>query len=261
MNYGKNEVKKRVARYSLILETNDDKEYFYDFDLGTFVRMDEKTKPSKETLEKIDFFTANYDSQEQLLECYDIESPKRLKITYQFNGEKKLAPVFDNPEWAELAKNYKGDPIDFRDYNNLYIVEEVYNQILRLNEYGTSDFGNFVRSRCNISIKTNSLIQMMVTHERATRNRFKYLSGNQDLEKQSAISEIYRIDKDAFKQDFRKRMSYYRELRSVYLNYCRIYKNNGLVKSIIEEKEKEATVNKEKKLVKEPQYKQISMFD
>ena len=257
MNNGKNNDKKRVARYSLILETNDNKEYYYDFDLGTFVRMDEKSKPTKATIEKIDFFTANYDSQEQLLECYAIENPKRLKITYQFNGEKKLAPVFNNLEWALLAKTYKGDPIDFSDYNNLYIVDTVYNQILKLNEYGTSDFGNFLRSRCNISLKTNSLINVMVAHERATRNRFRYYAGIQDLERASVVSEIYRIDKDAFKQDFRRRMGNYRELRTVYLNYCRLYKNNRVV--LQEKKEEKPT--QDKKLVKEPQYKQISMFD
>ena len=258
MNNGKNVVNKRVARYSLILETNGDKKYYYDFDMGTFVGMDDKTKPAKATLEKIDFLTANYDSQEQFLECYDIKDPKRLMITYQFNGEKKLAPVFNNTEWALLAKTYRGDPIDFKDYNNLFIVESIYNQILKLNEYGTSDFGNFIRSRCNISLKTNSLINVMVAHERATRNRFKYLSGNQDLERQSAVSEIYRIDKDAFKQDFRKRMENYRELRTVYLNYCRIYKNNGIIPP---EKKVEVKKTAEKKLVKEQKYKQLSMFD
>ncbi len=256
MKYGKTEEKKRIARYSLILETENGN-YYYDFDLSTFVEMDEKSIPSKATIDKIDFLTANYDSKEQFIDCYDIKNPKILKITYQFNGEKRLAPVFNNPEWAELAKTFNGEKVDFRTYNNLYIIETVYNQIMKLDSNDDSLFANYLRFKCSLSPKTEDLIKAMVAHERATRNRYRYLMGVKDFQTEAAVSEIYNVDKDAYKSDFRKRMSKYRELRTVYLNYCKLYKNGNAKTQVIGKKQEE----KPKKLVKEVQYKQLSMFD
>ncbi len=222
-----NNVKKRIPRYSLILEKVDGTRYYYDFDKGTFVRMEQDEKAPKVTLEKIDYLTSNFDSKEQLFELYGITGPvKVLKIVYQFNGERKLGPAFDNKEWAELARTYKGQNVDFRSsYNNLYIFEEIYNEIMHLDEKEDSQFADFLKAKGRLSDNTINLIVTMVAHERATKRRYKYLFGVRNPETEELIGGIYSDDKDAFKEAFKKRMQRYSELRSVYLNYCKYFKN------------------------------------
>ena len=222
-----NNVKKRVPRYSLILEKVDGTKYYYDFDQGTFIRMEENEVAPKVTLEKIDYLTSNFDSKEQLFQLYGITGPvKVLKITYQFNGEKKLAPAFGNKEWGELARTYKGQDIDFRSsYNNIYIFNEVYNEILHLNEEEDSPYADFLRVNGRLSDNTIQLIVTMVAHERATKRRYKFLYDVKDIATESFIEGLYNDDKDAFKEAFKRRMQRYSELRSAYLNYCKYFKD------------------------------------
>lgn len=253
----------RVGRYSLILETQDGNKYYYDVDLGTFVMMYEKSKPKKTQLEKLDFLTANYASREQFANCYRIDSPiKSLYITYQFKGERRLAPVFNNEKWAELAKSYTGKEVDFRDNNNFQVFNTIYFEIADLN----SDFADKIIKNANrlitISPQTKDVIVCLRAHERAIEERRKYSFGVKDYYTEISISDIYSEDRSGFYRDLQKRLSDYRELRTIYLNYCRIEERK---QKELQEKQGvtaelgSSSMKLSKKPIVPPQ--QLSMFD
>ena len=255
MKYMEKEVK-RVPRYSLILVKPNEVKYYYDFNLGTFVRMEENEVAPRTTLEKIDFLTSSYSSLEHFISCYGFNEPiKLLKISYQFKGENMIQPTFGNNEWKELARTYKGPVVDFRkDWNNRYIYEEIYGELVSLDENDDSKFGDFLVNLKGISPKTCDLIKLALAHERAIRRRYRELFIVKDSTTEGIIGGIYQEDKDAFKEAIKKKLSNYRELRTVYLNYCKFFKNKDK-QNIISN-----TQDEPKKLVKEPP-KQLSMFD
>ena len=79
-----------APRYSLILETVEGGNFYYDMNLMTFVRMGEKSVPYRGTLYGFDILTSNFDSKEQIAQMYGINEPiKRISIRYnlitQFN--------------------------------------------------------------------------------------------------------------------------------------------------------------------------------
>ena len=164
---------KRIPRYSLILVKKDGTNYYYNFELGTFVRMEENEIAPRTTLEKIDFLTCNFSSLEDFIALYGFNEPiKLLKISYQHKGEQMIRPVFGNKEWGILAERYKGAEVDFRtDYNNREIFEEVYHAIVTLDENEESKFADFLVALKDLSPKTVELIKLMIVHERAIRNR------------------------------------------------------------------------------------------
>ena len=274
MKYGKKEIK-RVPRYSLILVKRDGTQYYYDFDGGTFVRMEENEVAPKTTLEKIDALTSCFPTLESFVGFYGFHEPiKLLKISYKLKGEQMIQPTFGNKDWGLLAKTYKGQEVDFRSsHHNLGIFEEIYTELVNLDNNNDSRFGDFLVRLKGISPKTIDIIKLALTNERAARNRYKGMFPTAKATGTiSFVEGIYQDDRDAFKEAFKRRMSNYRELRTAYLNYCKFFKrkeqkeiaiqmemeNLPITQEIKTVEPKEEGLSK-KKVIEPP--RQMSMFD
>ena len=129
----------RVGRYSLIIETENGNKYYFDTNEGNFIKCVPGAKISKSSLPAIDFLTSSFANKESLREAYGInESITKIYITYQFKGEKKLAPIFNNDVWQHISSTYNGKEIDFRDPINCNAYNEVYNELINLDSsFGT----------------------------------------------------------------------------------------------------------------------------
>ena len=78
--------KEGASRYSLIVETNNNK-YYFDVKLGTFVMM-YGNESNKCSIQAIDFLTSNFSDKNELAKSYGIENEiKKVYITYQFKAE------------------------------------------------------------------------------------------------------------------------------------------------------------------------------
>ena len=222
-----------APRYSLFIET-DDKKYFYDINLERFILDEDNYKASKSSLMALDFLTSNYKNRKELANHYGIkEDIKKCYITYQFKGEKLLAPVFNNKKWAHIALSYNGKEIDFRDKENLDIYKDVYTEIVD----DKSNFSNILlenRKRLiNLSPKTIETIKAIKAHERAIKQKEQL--GFYNLK----AKDIYLADRYGFYEDLKKRLKKYREFRTVYLNYCKYKKiNNEEIKKDVDSKKK-----------------------
>lgn len=240
-----------VARYCLILKTKDQESYYFDTSLGAFVKFDEKTKPKKAYLAALDFLTSNFANKEDLATFYGIDKEiDKVYITYQFKGEKKLSPVFNNQVWAHVAATYGGKTIDFSDEGNKEAFNEVYNEIANLD----SSFANSLIDKrnylINLSQKTIFAIVGLRAHENAIRMKETYgfsSSGGMD----DRTGQIYKEDRIGFYNDLRRALSKYREFRTVYMNYCKFIGKK-------EEKKKEQQKPMKKALISRDQ---ISIFD
>lgn len=247
------EKKERANRYSLIFETINNNYYYYDANKEIFVKMYENETPAKTTLEKIDFLTANIYDKSTAAKTFGIdEEIKRAYITYQFKGERRIAPVFNNKKWAYIASTYKGNEIDFKDKENLSAYNEVYYEIADLNsKFGDVLTKNEVRL-INLNPETKAIIIGLRAHEKAIKSKNQYEFSATNMETAVIINEIYSKDRYGFYMDLKKSLSEYREFRTVYLNYCKFKKINESKKA------QEEIVQKKKVLV--PPH-QISMFE
>lgn len=278
-----------APRYSLILVTKNGTKYYYDLNLSTFVMMYEKDKPYKTSLHALDILTANYDSKEQLAQMYNIDGPIQVMyISYNFKGERMLRPVFNNPEWAELARSYgetkarmlsvakskgrsrpKRPEIDYRLYENKKLFDEVYYELANLD----SDFAERIlkneKRLIMLAPETRNTIIGLRAHERAIRERDQYMYGVENIS--IGGNDIYASDRYGFYNDLRKCLTNYNEFRTIYLNYCAykaqkeiLEKKDGeQLKMEFEEKKPVAPKPVQKKKVNNPVIppKQISIFD
>ena len=245
-----NTATERAHRYSLILETVNDEHYYFDTNLGTFVKMYDKDKPKKSALKALDFLTSNFSSKESIAKTYGIEEEiKKAYITYEFKGEKRLKVVFDNKVWSEIAYKTNGREIDYRHQENLQAFNDVYYEICDLD----SDFANTLlkneKHLINLSNKTRETIRGLVAHEKAIKMKHTY---GFDTDYNRGAYDVYSEDRYGFYEDLKKRLSPYREFRTVYLNYCR-YKR-------LDEQKRNTQEPKPKKKVIIPPY-QTSLFD
>lgn len=263
---------KGAPRYSLMLLTNSGNKYYYDLNLGTFVMMNNNSKPYKTTLHALDVLTTEFDSKEQLIQTYSIEEPIKLAyISYNFKGERMLSPVFNNKEWNLFAKNYgitkntrlssnlnhksKKVEIDYRIFENKKMFDEVYFELRNLE----SEFADIIlkneKRLIALSPDTINTIIGLRAHERAIKEKQKNTFGGNNV---MGIDDIYSDDRYGFYHDLRKCLSSYNEFRTIYLNYCKF---NAKKQEKINKKEtKEEPV---KKVLKPPVIppQQISMFD
>ncbi len=210
-----------VKRYSLILETNDNNRYYFDTELGTFVMMyNDDSKNS--TLQKFDFLTSSFANKEELASCYGINSEiKKIYIRYQFKGERLLAPVFNNSNWAHVALTANGTEVNFKDEKNLGLFNEVYDEIINLNSNFTDMILKNEKRLINLSPRTVNTIVGLRAHERAYQMKKDFGFSVNSYETFNKVDSIYRDDKYGFYQDLKKNLSKYREFRTIYLNYCR----------------------------------------
>ncbi len=243
-----------ASRYSLILETISGKKYYFNANEGVFVLLYEGNRVAKTSLPALDFLTANFANKEELGLFYGIdEKVNRVYITYNFEGEKQLAPVFNNSEWAHVASTTavnKG--VDFQDKDNLALYNEVYSEIADLD----SEFADMLlrnKNRLiNLSPKTRDTIVCLRAHENAIKMKKTYGFQSSDYQTNMRVSQVYSEDQYGFYQDLKKRLSKYREFRTVYMNYCKFTnaKRNTTTQ----------TVDKPMRKVMVPP-QQISMFD
>ena len=143
-----------APRYSLIAVTDKNERYCYDKQKNRFVKLDINDTPSKSTLPALDFLTSNFSSREELASTYGITDPIALMyISYQFNGEKKIAPIFNNPVWAHIAITYNGKKINFVDKENLKAFDEVYQEIIKKDSEFAAMLIKSKKNKINISQK------------------------------------------------------------------------------------------------------------
>ncbi|MBR1386673.1 MAG: hypothetical protein IJ568_07580 [Bacilli bacterium] len=222
-----------APRYSLFIET-DNKKYFYDINLERFILSEDNYKASKSSLMALDFLTSNFKNKIEFANHYGIkDNIKKCYITYQFKGEKLLAPVFNNEKWAHMALSYNGKEIDFRDKENLEMYRDIYREIID----DSSNFSSILlenRKRLiNLSPKTILSIKAIKTHERTIKQ--KEQNGFYNLK----AKDIYLADRYGFYEDLKKRLKKYREFRTIYLNYCKYKKlNNEEIKKDVDNKKK-----------------------
>lgn len=216
-----------ASRYSLILETIDGSKYYYDINMMTFVKMYGNEKIYKGPLEGFDILTCNFDSREQLAQMYGINDQiKKIYLSYQQKGEQLLAPVFNSKEWAYLAKTYadakavrrekvvrgkkpKKVEVDFRLYNNSQIFNEIYNELTNLESGFAKHIVSNEERLIRISPDTRNTITNIRAHEGAMHDKMKYTGG---------LTYIYYDHQAAYKNDLKKCLSNYRELRTLYFN-------------------------------------------
>ena len=243
-----------ASRYCLYLETITGNKYYFDVESGLFVQMVDGSKASKASLPSLDFLTANFINKEELASSYGIDDVvSKVYISYNFQGEKLLAPVFNNSRWAHVATTYgKGAKVDMSDKENLNLYNEIYTEIASLD----SAFSDFLlkneKRLIHLSPRTTNTIVALRAHERAIAMKKTYGFGSTNFDTIQKVNDIYYEDRYGFYQDLKKRLSNYRELRTVYLNYCRF--TNKTNTPVLSESEKP-----KKKVVVPPQ--QLSMFD
>lgn len=242
-----------APRYSLIAVTDKNERYCYDKQKNRFVKLDLNDTVSKSTLPAIDFLTSNFSSREELAETYGITDPIAVMyISYQFNGEKKIAPIFNNPTWAHIAITYNGKKINFVDKENLEAFDEVYHEIIKKDSEFVPKLLRRKKNNINISQRSVNIIVSLRAHENAIRAKQEFdfpviSSGSYDK-----VHEIYSSDKKGFYNDLKNSLSKYREFRSVYMNYCKMFKPSKEQVSSNQEKPK-------RKVLVNPH--QMSMFE
>lgn len=243
---------REAARYSLILETIDGNKYYFDLEKGTFVRMYEKSKPYKTSLPALDIFTSCFDSQEQLHQMFMIDSPiKKMYISYvSLREQRKLAPVFDNAAWAELARSYReinvksksgAHIIDFQLRSNKKLFDEFYKEVIDPD----SDFysflvygkGNNGKKPVNMSYVTRNTLIGLRGHEGAIVSKNKDMFGTENDRSVDGLPYHYIEDKQGFYDDLKRCLSDYREFRALYLTLC-WYKDRQRKKNEAEERKK-----------------------
>ena len=232
-----------APRYALIIETMNNHTYCYDKDNKCLTLLRENDKEKKCSLPALDYLTSLFTDVNTFGMTYGLnEEIKKIYIKYNYMGDKYLAPVFNNQTWSYIALSYNGKEIDFKDQINLRAFNEVYFELCNVN----SDFANIVINNPSKSVricnKTRDEIISLVAHERAINSKT-----NDGFIK----DYIYFSDKSGFYSDLRKRLSNYKDFRSIYLNYCKYINKN---------EEKVQTEEQEKKKVLIPPM-QISMFD
>ena len=230
-------------RYALIIETENNLKYYYDKDNGCLTLLRENEKEKKCSLPALDYLTSNFSNIETFGKTYGLNDKiKKIYIKYIYKGDKYLAPVFNNEVWAHISISYNGKEINFKDQVNLKAFNDVYFELCNVN----SNFANIIINNPTKSVricdKAREEIISLVAHERAINNKMNdgFIKDN-----------IYFSDKSGFYSDLRKRLSNYKDFRSIYLNYCKYINKN---------EEKVQTEGQEKKKVLIPPM-QISMFD
>ena len=244
---------KGAPRYSLVLVTTSGIKYYYDVNLGNFVMLQQGIEPKKSSLQEIDAVTTNFLDKEQLAKTYSIEEPiSRIHISYEFNGEKRIAPVFNNREWAHVATTCRKSGVNFSDRENFTILADIYQEILDLNSSFSDLLLKDEKKLINLSPKTRDAIRNIRTHERETNSKRTHGYPMNSLETEIRVNEIYDKDKAGFFNVFKGRLTRYREFRSIYFNYCK-FKNIERSSEISKD-----LIPKKKAFV--PPY-QISMFE
>ena len=241
------------ARYSLILETDENKKYYFHVKEGAFVELYEDGKATKSSLQALDFLTANFADKYELAKSYGIEgNVTRAYISYVHKGEKLLAPVFNNSNWAHVAYTYAGSKkgINFEDKDNMDMLLDVYLELADLNSSFADTLLKNKQRLINLSPKTKDVIVCLRAHENAIKMKKTYGFESKDYQTNLRVGQIYSDDQYGFFQDFKKRMTNYREFRTVYLNYCKYTHAKNLASGVDKPK---------KKVIVPPQ--QISMFD
>jgi hypothetical protein len=243
----------KVGRYSLILETENGNKYYFDTNVGNFIKLVPGGKISKSSLPALDFLTSSFSNRESLRQSYGIEENiTKVYITYQFKGEKKLAPIFNNEVWQHIAMTYKGKEIDFRDQVNSDAFNEVYNELSDLNSSFATELINNKTRLINLSPRITDTIVGLRAHENAIKMKQTYGFPVNDYNTYNQVSRVYSEDRYGFYQDLRRNLSNYRDFRTVYMNYCKFKRKEQMVK------EKETEMPKKKAII--PPH-QISMFD
>ena len=239
-----------APRYSLIVETLDGKKYYFDTKIGVLVQM-YNNDAKKSSLQAIDYLTSNFENKDDFASSYGISVPlTRVYITYQFKGEKLLAPVFNNPTWSHIASTCKGNEIDFKDEDNHLTFNEVYSEISDLDSDFADVLINNKKRLINLSPRTINTIVGLRAHENAIRMKKTYGFVTKDFSTLQKVDSIYNEDKYGYYMDLKKNLSKYREFRTVYLNYCKY----------VDKKEKDLMIEKPKRKVLVPP-EQISFFD
>lgn len=242
-----------APRYSLIAVTDKNERYCYDKQKNRFVKLDLNDTPSKSTLPALDFLTSNFSSREELASTYGITDPIALMyISYQFNGEKKIAPIFNNPVWAHIAITYNGKKINFVDKENLKAFDEVYQEIIKKDSEFVTMLIKGKKNKINISQKSINIIVSLRAHENAIRAKRELGFPVGSITSYNPVYEIYSSDKVGFYNDLKNSISKYREFRSIYMNYCKMFKPQMEQVSVNEEKPK-------RKVIVNPH--QMSMFE
>ena len=241
----------KAPRYHLILETVSGVKYYYDANMGTFVRMGLKDTPYKAPLHVFDMITATFESREQMAQTFSIkEDIKIMYVAYRFKGEWRLAPVFNNEKWAKLAHSYgeintvskyskrPKHVIDFRLYSNLELFNDVYKELMDPeSEFADIIIKNKTR-RIHLSQFTINAITNARAHEQAIKDKMKTLSIENGREVGlGELPVIYLQDRTGYYQELRNCVTNYREFRVLYLNYCK-YKSEQAMKLKPDEKKK-----------------------
>lgn len=213
-----------APRYSLIAVTENNEGYCYDKDRNSFVKLNPNDKYSKSTLPALDYLTSNFSSKEEMLDVYGVTEPiVSVYISYQFNGEKMIAPIFNNPVWAHIAITYNGKKINFADKENLKAFDEVYDEIVKKDSLFARKLIKGYKNGINISQRSINIIISLRAHENAIRAKvefgFPINPGSYDK-----VSQLYSSDKRGYYNDLKNSISKYREFRSIYMNYCKMAK-------------------------------------
>lgn len=221
----------KAPRYALILETINGDKYYFDVnvDRGSFIKLEKGKKPVKTALQVLDHLTASLANKEELGRKYKInDQVARVYVTYQYKGENKIAPIFNNEEWAKVAASCTEKKVDFGIELNNKIFNRIYCEIANLD----SGFGQLVidnpDKKINVSDKTVSTIVNLRAHEKAIRMKQQFMYQVQAGSYAQVSNEYKQLKRDYYKE-LKKRLSSYRELRTLYFSYLKYKYPNKMV--------------------------------
>ena len=240
-------------RYSLIIETVDGKTYCYNAKDDCLQLIYSEKEELKYPLNVIDYITCKIKNQEEFCKIYGLNTPVRLMyIKYYLKEAKFLAPSFNNEKWANVAKSMTYSVVDFKNSNNKDAFNDIYLELTNKD----SSFGNLIIKNENKSVRISQKLKqelvLLLAHEKAILNKKKYgVYGS--FEAYNRVRDLYISDKSAFYFDLKKRLTNYRDFRSLYLNLCK-YKESSETRN--NEKKEEQNIK-----IKHLAPQQISMFD
>lgn len=247
----------QAPRYSLIIETKSNDIYYFNVDIGNFVKVEGKDTPTKSTLPALDLLTTSFANLEELAEKYSIPDINKIYITYKNNGEHRLKVAFNSNLWQHVAFTYNGRNINFNDKKILEAFNEMYHEIANLKSGFYDKLINNEKKLIHLSSWTINALVNLRAHEQAIRNKNTYDYGLDEDDPDVILNDIYSEDRYGYYQDLQKRCYNYREFRTLYFNYCNYLRK----KKNQEEKQKGPAKKLTPKKVPVIPPHQISMFD
>jgi len=200
------------GKYRLVQEHNETKEKLYfNFDVNQFIDYSEKEN-KQVSLASIDLLTTLCQSEQEFIDLlkrsgYD-QKDATMYISYKYNGERKLAPVFNDEYLNYVAKSTLGREDGSINIENSKIKETLY-KIYKI-----------------LIIPNNGLFERIAVKREMNSNTYGLNEHNYNFLKDLPSNVYYSTEENSryYFSRFTKYFSNYKEFRSLYLNCVSYYK-------------------------------------